>query len=152
LMPGLLRVGPLLAQSAPAAPAQAEADAASTEVAAGIEWLEQMLGKDATRVTQIFSSIWHTVLIAGPDKKPLVTIGTLVCGIVLLGFGYIAAGMISRWIARKLLAHLRLSKSGVAPLQSLTFYLLLAMFTMVSLNVLNVPITVFSFLGGALAI
>jgi small-conductance mechanosensitive channel len=32
------------------------------------------------------------------------------------------------------------------------FYLLLAMFTVISLNVLQVPITAFSFLGGALAI
>ena len=71
---------------------------------------------------------------------------------VLLGWAYLAAGMISRWLAGKLLTRFGLSKSGVAPLQSLTFYLLLAMFTMVSLNVLHVPITVFSFLGGALAI
>ena len=34
----------------------------------------------------------------------------------------------------------------------MTFYVLLATFTMLSLNVLNVPMTVFSFLGGALAI
>jgi small-conductance mechanosensitive channel len=60
--------------------------------------------------------------------------------------------MISRWMASKLLTRFGLSKSGVAPLQSITFYVLLASFTMLSLNVLNVPMTVFSFLGGALAI
>ena len=60
--------------------------------------------------------------------------------------------MISRWVAAKLLSRLGLNRSAVSPVQSLTFYALLATFTMVSLNVLNVPLTVFSFLGGALAI
>jgi small-conductance mechanosensitive channel len=69
-----------------------------------------------------------------------------------LGLGYLAAGIVSRWVAGKLLSRFRLNKSEVAPLQSLMFYLLLFTFTMVSLNVLHVPITVFSFLGGALAI
>jgi small-conductance mechanosensitive channel len=73
-------------------------------------------------------------------------------GLVLLGFGYIAAGVISRWVAAKLLTRFGLNKSAVSPLQSITFYLLLSTFTMLSLNVLNVPMTVFSFLGGALAI
>src|SRR5205823_13283778 len=115
--------------------------------------LEQVLGKDIAKGLEIARDIWNTALIVGPDKtKPVVTVGTLAGGIVLLGLGYIAAGMISRWVARKLLTRFGLTKSGVAPLQSLTFYLLLAMFTMVSLNVLHVPITVFSFLGGALAI
>jgi potassium-dependent mechanosensitive channel len=95
----------------------------------------------------------NVVIIKGPDPQhPLVTIGTLIAGIVLLGLGYVAAGMISRWLATRLLNRFGLNKSGVAPLQSLTFYLLLATFTMVSLNVLHVPITVFSFFGGALAI
>jgi small-conductance mechanosensitive channel len=71
---------------------------------------------------------------------------------VLLGLGYVVAGIVSRWVASKLLSRFRLNRSDVAPLQSLTFYLLLAMSTLASLNVLHVPLAVFSFLGGALAI
>jgi small-conductance mechanosensitive channel len=66
--------------------------------------------------------------------------------------GYFAAGMISRWTANKLLTRFGLNKSAISPIQSITFYLLLGTFTMFSLNVLSVPMTVFSFLGGALAI
>ena len=106
---------------------------------------------DLANALEIVSTIWNTVLI-GEKTKPIVTVGTLASGIVLLGLGYIAAGIISRWVASRLLSRFGLSKSGVAPLQSLTFYLLLATFTLASLNVLHVPITVFSFLGGALAI
>jgi small-conductance mechanosensitive channel len=92
-------------------------------------------------------------LIMGSDpRKPVVTVGTLVGGVMMLALGYIAAGIISRWIAGKLLTRFHLSASGVAPLQTLTFYVLLATFTMLSLNVLNVPVAVFSFFGGAVAI
>lgn len=147
---GWLSLGaPLLAQTAAPVPPQAEADLKFIDVAS----LEQVVGKDLAKAAEIARDVWNTVLVSGSDKtKPVVTVGTLAGGIVLLGLGYLAAGMISRWLAHKLLSRFGLNKSGVAPLQSLTFYLLFAMFTMVSLNVLHVPITVFSFLGGALAI
>lgn len=145
----ILTAAPLRAQSNTPAPAAAEPPLRLVDVSS----LEQVIGKDLAKAAEIASDIWNTAIIVGPDKtKPVVTVGTLAGGVVLLGLGYIAAGMISRWVARKLLTRFGLNKSGVAPLQSLTFYLLLAMFTMVSLNVLHVPITVFSFLGGALAI
>jgi potassium-dependent mechanosensitive channel len=139
-----------IAQDMPApapAPESQAADARSASAA-----LEQLLGSDLARIAEIVSDVWNFVLVKSADKKPLITVGTIVGGVVLLGLGYIAAGMISRWVARRLHTQLRLSKSGVAPLQSLTFYLLLGTFTLGSLNVLHVPIAVFSFLGGALAI
>jgi potassium-dependent mechanosensitive channel len=143
----ILLEAPLLAQT-PSTPAADDSAARLIDVNS----LEQIVGKDVAKAAEIARQIWTMAIVSGPDKRPLVTVGTLAIGMVLLGLGYIAAGMISRWLARKLLTRFGLSKSGVAPLQSLTFYLLLAMFTMVSLNVLHVPITVFSFLGGALAI
>jgi len=143
----------LLGASSLAQPSAAppdEADTAGSVLNPGS--LEQLVGKDLAKAVDVARQIWTMAIVNGPDHKPLVTVGTVAIGIVLLGLGYVAAGMISRWLAHKLLSRLGLSKSGVAPLQSLTFYLLLAMFTMVSLNILHVPITVFSFLGGALAI
>ena len=118
----------------------------------GFGSLEKSFDEQFAEVMTAVKGVWNIVLIEGADKKAVVTVGTLTGGLVLLGLGYIAAGMISRWLATKLLTRFGLSKSGVAPLQSITFYVLLASFTMLSLNVLNVPMTVFSFLGGALAI
>jgi potassium-dependent mechanosensitive channel len=140
---------PVLAQTtsppAEAAPAQPVkfVDAAT---------LDHLLGKDLAKGAEIVSDVWNFPLITGAKKEPIVTVGTLACGIVLLCLGYVVAGMISRWMAAKLVTRFGLSKSGVAPLQTISFYVMLATFTMLSLNVLNVPMTVFSFLGGALAI
>jgi potassium efflux system protein len=138
--------------AAPAAPPPVEGQSAADFELVEMDSIREALGAEAAEVFEIVGRVWNIVLINGADRKPLITVGTLCGGLVLLGFGYIAAGMISRWVASKLLARLGLNRSAVAPVQSLTFYALLATFTMVSLNVLNVPMTVFSFLGGALAI
>jgi potassium-dependent mechanosensitive channel len=45
-----------------------------------------------------------------------------------------------------------LNKSAAAPLQKIVYYVLLITFAMLTLNILNVPITVFSFAGGAIAV
>jgi small-conductance mechanosensitive channel len=120
---------------------------------AGLDSVKQELGQSWAEVWSAIVRVGNTALILGTDPdKPVLTVGTLCGGLVLLGFGYIAAGMISRWTASKLLTRFGLNKGAVSPLQSITFYLLLGTFTMLSLNVLNVPMTVFSFLGGALAI
>ena len=80
-----------------------------------LEMLNRLFGQDAVEVIDTLARVWNLVLIRATDGKPLVTVGTLSGGIVLLGLGYIAAGVISRWIANKLLSSFGLSKSGVAP-------------------------------------
>lgn len=127
---------------APAAPAQPEVKFA------GLDSIQQVVGKDLGKAAEIFLDVWNIKIL----KKPEVTVGTLAGGIVLLGLGYVAAGVISRWVAAKLLTRFRLDNSDIAPVQSLMYYVLLASFTMLSLTILEVPITAFSFLGGALAI
>jgi small-conductance mechanosensitive channel len=99
------------------------------------------------------SRVWNFVLVRSADgKTPLVTVGTLFGGLLLMGLGYVAAGMISRWIGAKLLSRFGLNQTARAPLQSISYYVLLVTFGMLTLNILNVPITVFSFAGGALAV
>jgi potassium-dependent mechanosensitive channel len=120
-----------------------------------MDWdaLDRFVGPDGVRAVQLALAVWNFELVKAADgKSSLITVGTVAGGIVFLGCGYVVAKMVSRWVARKLLSRFRLNKSDVAPVQSLTFYVLLAMSTMVSLNVLHVPLAVFSFLGGALAI
>jgi small-conductance mechanosensitive channel len=139
--------------SPPAAPELAPAAESEPDTRlVDFEAVQQALGTEAAEVFEILGRTGSIVLVNGADGKPLITVGTLSGGLILLGLGYLAAGMISRWVAAKLLSRLGLNRSAVSPVQSLTFYALLATFTMLSLNVLNVPLTVFSFLGGALAI
>ena len=97
-------------------------------------------------------AVWEFEIVRGANKDALVTVGTLVGGLVLMGFGYIAAGVISRWVGARLLSRLGLNKTAASPLQKIVYYVLLITFAMLTLNILNVPITVFSFAGGAIAV
>jgi potassium efflux system protein len=138
-------------QSAELPPALAPVD--ETPKFVGIESVRSELDESWQHLWSAIKNIWSTTLIDGGAGKPaLLTVGTLILGLASLICGYLAAGIISRWTASKLLTRFGLNRSAVSPLQSITFYVLLATFTMFSLNVLNVPMTVFSFLGGALAI
>ncbi len=148
MLAGAAISAPLAAQTAPGETAP---DAPAAKPAVSLTSVEEMVGADMAQAMQIARNTWSMVLIGDPTK-PVITVGTVAGGVVLLGLAYLAASVISRWLAGKLLTRFQMSKSGVAPLQSLTFYMLLALFTMLSLNVLHVPLTVFSFLGGALAI
>jgi small-conductance mechanosensitive channel len=112
---------------------------------------EKFLGQ-AGEAWDHVASVWNFVIIRGAEGKALVSVGTLVGGLFLMGFGYIAAGMISRWIGKRLLSRLGLNQTASAPLQKISYYVLLATFGMLTLNILNVPITAFSFAGGALAV
>lgn len=139
-----------LAPIAPAAvPAPATAAPAESDRTAILR--EKFLGQ-AGEVWDHVAAVWNFVIIRGADGKALVTVGTLVGGLFLMGFGYIAAGIISRWIGKRLLARLGLNQTASAPLQKISYYVLLATFGMLTLNILNVPITAFSFAGGALAV
>jgi potassium-dependent mechanosensitive channel len=171
---GLLVASPLAAQLPPlpsfqsptqgatASPATDPATAPATGSASqepgvqfvGLDTVKQELGQSWADIWSGISKVLGIPLIAGATAKdpPALTVGTLCIGLVLLVCGYFAAGMISRWTASKLLTRFGLNKSAISPIQSITFYMLLGTFTMFSLNVLNVPMTVFSFLGGALAI
>lgn len=150
--PRLELTAPELAAQASPPPAAAAPDAKPDLEFVSLETIRESFGDEAAQAVQIIGRVWNIVLINGADGKPLITVGTLSGGLVLLGLGYVMAGVISRWVASRLLARFGLNRSAISPIQSITFYSLLATFTMLSLNVLNVPMTVFSFLGGALAI
>jgi small-conductance mechanosensitive channel len=143
---------PPAAQPAAQPPADPAADPGVQFV--GLDTVKAELGQSWEEIWSGITKVLGIPLIAGANKgdPPALTVGTLCIGLVLLVCGYFAAGMISRWTANKLLTRFGLNKSAISPIQSITFYLLLGTFTMFSLNVLNVPMTVFSFLGGALAI
>jgi potassium-dependent mechanosensitive channel len=141
-----------VAAAPPLAPAQEPSAAGGKFV--GLDAVKQEFGQSWEQIWSGVLKVLRTPLIAGakPTDPAALTVGTLCVGLVLLVFGYFAAGLVSRWTASKLLTRFGLNRSAIAPIQSITFYILLATFTMFSLNVLNVPMAVFSFFGGALAI
>jgi len=94
--------------------------------------------------------VWHFQVFV-IDNKPI-TLGKLSTGIVLLFIGYFLCRSISRQISSKILSRLDIDESLRHTLQMMSFYILLIVLTLFILRLLNVPITIFTVLGGALAI
>jgi len=85
------------------------------------------------------------------DDQPI-TVGKVVVGIVLLLIGYILSRRASRLLGGRLLARFGMKEGVASALQTIVFYLLLATFGFFTLELLHIPVTVFTFLGGAIAI
>jgi len=70
----------------------------------------------------------------------------------LLFVGYLWARRLSQQITDKVLTRFEIDDSIRASLSQVIFYVLLIVFTLFILHLLNIPVTVFTVLGGALAI
>lgn len=93
---------------------------------------------------------WHFQLIV-IDNRPI-TLGKVLTGMALLVMGYFITRSLSREIEKKLLSRLDLEASLRASLKTVIFYFLLSLLTLFVLRLLNVPLTIFTVLGGALAL
>ncbi|MCA9145381.1 MAG: mechanosensitive ion channel [Planctomycetaceae bacterium] len=107
------------------------------------EWLESARHHAAT--------VWNMEVTTVDDHS--LTVGKLLLGVFLIFCGFVLARMLSRTLGYRLQqGRIRMNESGAAALQSLSFYVLLVCFTLTALRFVNVPLTMFTFLGGAIAI
>jgi small-conductance mechanosensitive channel len=81
-----------------------------------------------------------------------VTVEKLSIGVVLLFISFMAAKRISSWFATRVLGRLGIAKNNAATIQTIAYYALMAAFTLSTLGALGVPVTIFSYFGGALAV
>lgn len=81
-----------------------------------------------------------------------VTVEKLSIGLILLFISFVAAKRISSWFASRVLGRLGIAKNNAATIQTIAYYALMAAFTLSTLGALGVPVTIFSFFGGALAV
>ncbi len=95
-------------------------------------------------------SAWNLELITVEDRS--VTIGKLALAMLLLCVGYFMSRRLSRSLGRVLQERFKMHEGTSAGLESLAFYTMLCGFTMFGLQFAGVPLTLFAFLGGALAI
>ncbi len=92
---------------------------------------------------------WNAEL--GAFEQPL-TVQKVVKALLLFFVGFLIARVISRWLGKYLLGRMEIDASGAATVQSLSFYLLIVLFTLLALSVVRVPLTAFTVLGGAVAL
>jgi small-conductance mechanosensitive channel len=81
-----------------------------------------------------------------------VTVGKVVIALMILIFGVVAARVIVRLMATRVLPRTHLKSTTAAVLEKVLGYLTILLVILFALRIVNIPLTLFAFLGGALAI
>lgn len=93
---------------------------------------------------------WSFTLVENPDGQ--VTIGKVVIAIILAIFGYIFSKKSSHKFAQAIAGQFKLPLSTKATIKTIFFYLTYTIVLFFVLKLLEVPLTIFTVLGGAVAI
>jgi small-conductance mechanosensitive channel len=97
-----------------------------------------------------FQSIWNYELTVIDDEG--ITAGEVVIALALIVLGFVVSRRVSHAVATSLHRRLRLDAGATGAIETVTFYVLLVIFVLLSLRTVNFPLTAFTILGGALAI
>jgi len=109
-----------------------------------------LVGKGSFDISDTLSGVWNYKIVT--LEGGAVTIANLVVAFTLFIVGVMASKRASKAVGKRILARVIDDPNTAFALQSFSFYLLVAIFTFIALDIAKVPLTVFTFLGGALAI
>lgn len=96
------------------------------------------------------TQVWNKEITEDGGRS--VTVGKIVVGIILLLVGFILSRKLSKLFGVRLQQNLGMDQSAVSALQTVSFYVLLVIATLTALRFVNVPLSMFTFMGGAIAI
>jgi small-conductance mechanosensitive channel len=115
---------------------------ARTEISASANWLNW--------ARQAAAATWQYE-ITSVDDRPI-TVRKVAISIVLLVLGVFLSRRLSRLVGKRLLPHTGMNQGAAAAVQTISFYALVVCCGFISLELVHIPLTVFTFLGGAIAI
>lgn len=110
-----------------------------------IDWQEY-----AARAAQTAGDVWNYEITTVDDAS--ITTGSVVLAVLLFIAGLWAARRGSSFVAQATRRRFKLDAGAAHALQTLSFYALLVVFTLLALRAIHFPLTAFTVLGGALAI
>jgi len=85
------------------------------------------------------------------DNKPI-TLSKILVSLMFLAAGIWLSKVVIRIIRNKFLSKFVENESAAHAIENISFYFMVTFFALVSLQVANIPITVFTFVGGAFAL
>lgn len=114
------------------------------------EYSEVTLGERLTRITTFLGKVWNYELLEFEDDS--ITLGKIIGAILILVIGIMIAGRFTRLIRSRLLDKTPLNEHATAAIEKLLYYVSLISIILYALTIVNIPLTVFAFFGGAIAI
>lgn len=95
--------------------------------------------------------VWRYEIVSLGGNQPL-TVGKIVIAILLFLLGLYFSRLISSRYCRRAFNRFGFSESATSAFVTIIFYILIIIFTLLALQVAEVPLTIFTVLGGAVAI
>lgn len=128
------------------------AEKLTKRVLAEIAALEQRqsLGERLQQIGETAQMIWDRELFR-IDERPL-TIRKIGVALIILAAGLTITRIFTRLLRRALKARSHVDPTAAATVERVVHYSMLALIVLFALNTVNIPLTVFTFFGGALAI
>ncbi len=111
---------------------------------------ETTLKKKIKGVGSIVQNIWEIELLVVDERS--VTVKKLVIALFILVGGMLLAWLIIYVIIRRFFLKTRLDKGAIAAIEKMLYFFVLIILFIFALRFVNIPLTVFTFLGGAIAI
>ncbi len=96
-----------------------------------------------------FEAVWNYELLT-LGQSPI-TVGEIVLVLLLVVLGYVVSRLLEKGLSRRL-ARTEMRPDAIQTLQRILFYVLIVCVALTALSLLNIPITAFAFLTGAIAI
>ena len=81
-----------------------------------------------------------------------VTVSKLTIAVAVLLSSFFLSSWGSRWIKRRIMKRAKASITAANAIQRITFYILWIAFALIALNIVDIPLTAFAFMGGAIAV
>ena len=81
-----------------------------------------------------------------------ITIKKIILALLILSVGLFLANLFSRFVSNRLLAMTQLDESAKAAVHKVSFFVLTIILVLYALHTVNIPLTVLTLLGGAVAI
>ncbi len=97
-----------------------------------------------------FERLWNFQLFV-VEQAPI-TLGKIIIGILLIILGYFVSRVVSRTLSQKLISRLRIQNSLQYTIERMSFYMVYIFFVLFVLQMLSIPVTIFTVVGSALAI
>ena len=114
---------------------------------AGISKLE---GTTVGFVLNLITSIWRYPILTYDGNN--ITFGTLTTGIVFFVIGIKLSRKLTDKVSKNVIKKLIPERGAQATIETFTFYFFVIFFTLFAMKMANVPLTIFTVVGGALAI
>ena len=108
------------------------------------------IGEMLGNLGQAFIDTWHWEIFSVDDNP--ITLGNSVVVLLMIVLGYGLAKWLSRFLAGLLVRRFSVSSGAAHAFQSFVFYLLTISFVLWGLDIVGIPLTVFTLLGGVVAI